>query len=390
MTTLFFLFFIALVIAELVKGLSANGTPPVLQKFSWQLDLAHVMWSNIQVIRLALAVVLVALLVAMPSVTLGVVLGGLFLGALWAGIYWVFNHYWVGRVKFKPLGSRVFVGAEDNTIDPALPVIGVSVDGKAKAYPVSMLFYHHQVPDEIAGQPIWATYCGLCRSGRIYDRTVDGQAIDFELVGAITFNAVFKDRKTGSWWRQETGEAVKGPHSGKALQDIPFEQMSLTNWLEKHPDSEILQYDPDFKMAYVMRDRMMNYEASMPAWHRQERPPLIVGVEVEGAARAYDWGQLQKRRVVVDTLAGTPLLAVSAADESFAAVYDRRVDGETLDFAFADDAITDTGTGSVWNQLGLCTEGELKGTQLTALQSYQQYVRAWASFHGHSTYYDFN
>ena len=44
---MFFSIFGVLILSELVKGLSANGTPPVLQRFSWQIDLAYFMWSNI-------------------------------------------------------------------------------------------------------------------------------------------------------------------------------------------------------------------------------------------------------------------------------------------------------------------------------------------------------
>jgi len=201
-----------------------------LQKFPWQLDLAHVMWKHIETIRTVGVVALVLVFFSLRTDEMSrAIPGSIVLGLIWAGIYWVFNHYWVGRVKFLPLGTPQFASAAESTIDPSLPVIGICVNGVAKAYPTSMLFYHHQVPDEIGGQPIWATYCGLCRSGRIYDRTVDGQTLDFKLVGAITFNAVFEDVNTGSWWRQETGEAVKGPQAGKALADIPFEQMSLEN-----------------------------------------------------------------------------------------------------------------------------------------------------------------
>ena len=37
MTALFFATFLLLIALELIKGLSANGTPPVLQRFSWQM-----------------------------------------------------------------------------------------------------------------------------------------------------------------------------------------------------------------------------------------------------------------------------------------------------------------------------------------------------------------
>jgi len=60
MMTLFFSLCAGLILAELVKGLSANGTPPVLQSFSWQMDLAYFMWSYIVMIRIVLLVSLVA------------------------------------------------------------------------------------------------------------------------------------------------------------------------------------------------------------------------------------------------------------------------------------------------------------------------------------------
>ena len=54
MESYFYLILSLLVLAELVKGLSANGTPPVLQRFSWQIDLAYFMWMNIVKFRIIL------------------------------------------------------------------------------------------------------------------------------------------------------------------------------------------------------------------------------------------------------------------------------------------------------------------------------------------------
>ena len=390
MITLFFLLLIVLITAELIKGLSANGTPPVLQKYAWQMDLAYFMWMNIRTMRIILIVALIYIAVSVPEESRSSVLvGGTILGLLWAAIYWLFNHYWVGRVKFDPLKKLVFAKASDNKVNTQIPVLGVNIDGQQKAYPVSMMFYHHQVGDIVGGQPVWVTYCGLCRSGRVYDRLVDGRTLEFQMVGAITYNAVLKDFQTDSWWRQETGEAAKGHYAGKVLDDIFFEEMSLENWLAKYPDSEVLQFDPDYAEAYNIRDKIMNYEASLPGWHMQETPALVIGVEVSDQASAYDWDQMKKRRMLMDEVAATPLLVLSSSDEAYAFVYDRRVEGKTLEFEFKEEVLTDT-TGAEWNQFGQCISGEMEGTQLKVLQSYQQYVRAWLSFHGHTDFYDFN
>jgi len=390
MIILFYASFVALILAELIKGLSANGTPPLLQKYSWQMDLAYLSWTSIAAVRIILGLVvgftaIKSIGIAPVAISVGVVV----LGAIWGSVFWLFNRFWVGKHKFLPISQKVFVKADANDIDLKSPVLGVNQNGVQKAYPVNMLFYHHQITDEISGKPIWVTYCGLCRSGRVYDIEIDGQAFEFSLVGAITFNAVFRDAWTGSWWRQETGEAAKGPLKGQQLLDVPFEQMSLKNWLAKYPDSDILQFDPTFENKYRFLAKLLSYEASLPGWHRQETPPLIVGVETGGNVRAYDWNSLQKRQLVMDDLGGTPLLVLSDAEGSSAFVYERTLNGTILDFELTDSILFDTTTGSTWDQFGRCISGEMKGSELVQLQSHKQFLRAWVSFHPATSFYDF-
>ena len=390
MTENFFIVFVGLVLIELTKGLSANGTPPVLQRFSWQMDLAYFMWSNILFFRIAFVVAIAWMFFQIPAeARLAVIPGGIALGLLWGFIYWLFNRYWVGRFKFLPITQKRFEGAAGNTVGMKEQVLGISHGGEQKAFPVNMLYYHHQIADEVGGHPIWPTYCGLCNSGRIYDRLVDGKALEFTLVGAVNYNATFRDHTTGSWWRQEVGDAIKGRMKGRMLEDLPFEQMSLESWLAKYPDSLVLQYDPAFQKQYAIRTALLNYEVSLPGWHMQASPPLVVGVVVGGVARAYDWNQLVKRQLVEDQVDGTPLLAVTDGAGDSAFIYDRTVDGGALSFELAKDGMKDTDTGSIWDCFGRCIKGKLKGKTLTQLQSYKQYVRAWVTFHPDASFYDF-
>ena len=389
MAGIFFFIFVALVICELVKGLSANGTPPVLQRFSWQMDLAYFMWSNIAAIRAILVTMLIICLVVLPISLRGILPGALLLGAIWGGIYWLFNRFWVGRFKFLPIGKKVFAGAADNKVDNSIEVLGISRNGVHKAYPVNMLFYHHQVADEIDGHPIWPTYCGLCRSGRIYNRLVDGTALEFTLVGAINYNAVFRDHATGSWWRQETGEAAKGPRQGKWLEDMPFEQLSLENWLEKYPDGQVLQYDPDFQNKYRFTDGILKYEMSLPGWHMQDTPPLVAGVQIGEMSRGNDWNQLEKNGLVMDQLGEHSLLLYLDSEQQNVFVYNRMIDGEVIDFDLTDGIITDTKTHSIWDKFGRCIRGEMDGKELRPVQSYKQFMRAWITFHPHTSFYGF-
>jgi len=60
---------------------------------------------------------------------------------------------------FAPIQQTRFVGVAEASFVPGDGmVLGVAVDGAAKAYPVSMLAYHHLVNDELSGEAFVATY----------------------------------------------------------------------------------------------------------------------------------------------------------------------------------------------------------------------------------------
>ena len=391
MVTVVFVTLGAAILTELVKGLSANGTPPFLQKFSWQIDLAYFMWSNILRFRIAYIILLAGLATQVSPQHWGVfIVGVVVCVAIWRGVYWFFNKYWIGKYKFLPITQKIFLAPTQSNIDLDVQVIGVELNGEKKAYPANLLFYHHQVSDVIGGKPILATYCGMCQSGRVYDVDWPEGAPEFALVGAVSFNAVLRDSITNSWWRQETGEAAKGPKKGAQLEDVYFEQMSLKNWIEKHPDTVILQYDPLFEQKYNFFAKLLKFEAILPRWHLQKTPPLVIGVDLDGHEKAYDFIELQKNRVVNDTVGAHQVLALTDEDMSSAFVYDRSLNGNVLSFALKDGVIIDQETGSTWTHLGRCIKGKSKGAQLVQLQSYRQFIRAWITFHPNTEFYDFN
>lgn len=98
---------------------------------------------------------------------------------------------------------------------------------EASAYPIQFIGYHHQVRDTVGGQPVMVTYCTVCRTGRVFLPKVQGAAETFRLVGIDHFNAMLEDARTGTWWRQATGEAVGGPLRGEVLPEIASTQASL-------------------------------------------------------------------------------------------------------------------------------------------------------------------
>jgi len=76
----------------------------------------------------------------------------------------------IDNPKFLPVAKI------DNLKDTE-PVLGLVVEGKAKAYPLRILMWHEIVNDEIAGVPVSVTFCPLCNTALSFERRHGDQAL---------------------------------------------------------------------------------------------------------------------------------------------------------------------------------------------------------------------
>src|ERR1700722_17555662 len=144
---------------------------------------------------------------------------------IYGTIFYFFNYRFEADKMFYQPSTVRFAGAAGNKIAANKLVIGVVINNEAKAYPIQLIGYHHQVRDSVGGTPVMITYCTVCRTGRVFSPLVGGATENFRLVGMDHFNAMFEDASTGSWWQQATGTAVAGPLRGQALPEIDANQM---------------------------------------------------------------------------------------------------------------------------------------------------------------------
>lgn len=285
----------------------------------------------------------------------------------------------------QPVEKRFLPGLQDSAQADKI-VIAVTINGESAAYPIQLLGYHHQVRDTVGGQPILVTYCTVCRTGRVYSLVLNGKHEQFRLVGMDHYNAMFEDATTGSWWRQATGECVAGPLKGTFFDDVPYQQVSLRAWLRDHPDTRVLQPDRHFSEQYK---HMRAYESGQSrgaltmrdtgSWQRKS---WVIGLSVGSASRTYDWNNLQRRRIVEDTVSGTPLMLVLETDDKSFHAYHTTVEGQRLRFSIADSAhLIDSGTESIWTFGGQCISGPMQGKRLQRIQAHQEYLHSWEQFH---------
>jgi hypothetical protein len=176
------------------------------------------------------------------------------------------------------------------------------------------------VRDSVGGEPVLVSYCTVCRTGRVFSPVVEGQLMDFRLVGMDHFNAMFEDHATKSWWRQVNGIAATGAATGKTLREIPSMQLPLYQWLALHPNSLIMQPDSALAHHYPRTNAYETGESrsaltgtDTTSWSEKA---WVVGVALNGQAKAYDWNRLKRERVVNDVVGGTPLLITMARDSA--------------------------------------------------------------------------
>ncbi|MFQ6019666.1 MAG: DUF3179 domain-containing (seleno)protein, partial [Dehalococcoidia bacterium] len=102
------------------------------------------------------------------------------------------------------------------------PVLLFQTRGEARAYPLQILTWHEVVNDEVNGVPVAITFCPLCNTGLVFDRTVQGQVLRFGTSGLLrSSDLVMWDDKTESLWQQITGEAIVGDLTGATLEFLP-------------------------------------------------------------------------------------------------------------------------------------------------------------------------
>ncbi|MBI1770460.1 MAG: DUF3179 domain-containing protein [Bacteroidetes bacterium] len=304
----------------------------------------------------------------------------------WAIVVYAFNFRFLADKMFYQPEHKILARKDKNKVPNNNLVIGVSLHGESKAYPIENIGYHHQVRDSIGGEMVMITYCTVCRTGRAYSPIVDGQPEIFRLVGMDHFNAMFEDGRTKSWWRQANGEAIVGPLKGKTLREIPSEQMTLGVWLNLHPDSFVLQPDSSFKEQYKglekydegkMEGKLERHDSL--SWHDKS---WVVGVAQGLSATAYDWNDLLKKRVINDVIENEPIVIALEADSVSFHAWSRIVGRDTLQFGYdVKSKILIDQNNNLWNWAGENADGSHKDAKLNFVQAYQEYWHSWRTFH---------
>jgi hypothetical protein len=230
----------------------------------------------------------------------------------------------------------------------------------------------------------------------VWDATIDGRKLSFHLAGINNQNFIMRDEETGSWWQQVSGEAVLGPLKGRKLKQVNHDEISFAAWKREQPGGRVLKPDERVKDKYAPADWEESIGRLPVVTPSAEGDPLaprelILGIEINGASKAYKFSDLARQAPLLDTLGGVPILIVMDEERRSARVFDRTLDGRALELFLKPETaplrLVDSETGSEWDFSGKAVAGALAGRSLVKLPSLSDYWFDWKIYHPDTVVY---
>ena len=283
-------------------------------------------------------------------------------------------------------------------------VVGLVVEGKARAYPLWITDNYHVINDVLQGVPIVFTTCERCQSGAAYWAERNGQRVKFAACGMSNASLVMTDRvENASIWLHYEGVCIGGERMGEFLTQIPTFHTTWNSWREWHPESDVMLAPVDrhhrdarhgnAREEYFSRpgmDRPLVSTISGPPNDAYPEHEMVLGINVDQGMRAYPLREVKRNGGVVEDMMGDHPIAVFAGprlEDATMATYSRLLGGENLSFRHDADHFVDSETGSLWNIEGKAVDGPLRGKRLNPVRSHYVRWHAWVYPHSQTDLY---
>jgi hypothetical protein len=193
--------------------------------------------------------------------------------------------------KFIPAAEARYLKNDDR-------VLGVEINGIAKAYPLRILDRHEVVNDRFSNQFVVVSYCPLCGSGMSFDASLDGRKT-FGVSGLLyNSDVLLYDRETDSLWSQILEKSVSGPMVGKSLKSIVTLNTKWGSWKTSHPSTLVLSLETGHPSKYKERGYsgynrqngvMFPVKNRNKTYHTKAR---VLGLTINGQSKAYPFLEL--------------------------------------------------------------------------------------------------
>jgi hypothetical protein len=310
-----------------------------------------------------------------------------------------------------PIDEPVYetIDAAAQWLQDTSPVMVIDIDDDVRAYPLAILTWHEIVNDIVGDVPVVVSYCPLCNSALVFDRTIEGpdgqELLDFGTSGRLfNSNLVMYDRQHRNLWTQFEGEGIVGERFlGTRLERIPAWLFGFEELAELHPDAQVLSRDTGHSRDYG-RNPYTGYDQA-------ERDPFLFDGEVDERfppmTRLVGLGDEEPVAILLETLVedrtvhtevdGHEAVVLWAPGQASAldtasvdggrevgqtAAFVAEVEGEPvrLSAADTDGRFVDAVTGSSFDLRGRALDGPLEGQQLEPIVHDDTFWFVWLAF----------
>ena len=232
----------------------------------------------------------------------------------------------------------------------------------------------------------------------MYSTNIEGERVEFGTSGMLyRSNKLMYDRKTNTLWNQFTGVPAAGPlvGTGIRLELLPVVTTTWGEWLAAHPDTTVLAqetglypgrfYQPEWDDRSIYFSYRESPTTMFPVWRNSDDLPAkgqVIGLRVNGEAKAYPLEVLRADAVINDELGGAPLVVVTVGRIGSRA-YERGDRTFTLEEgAEGKETLLTDNDGQLWR----VTEDALvrvddPSAQLPRIPSHNAYWFGWYSFY---------
>ena len=226
-----------------------------------------------------------------------------------------------------------------------------------------------------------------------------GRRLKFRLTGINNQNFIMEDAETGTWWQQVSGEAIHGPLKGRRLNGVFHDELTFATWKREHPQGRVLRPAADndawkkFSANWEEQTGKMPVVTQRGARDGLQPRAIVLGLNLNGASKAYPFETIERQSVVVDKVGGVSLIVVLGEDKKSVRAFETLVDGRELEFYVSADGngwrMFDGETRSEWDFTGRAVTGALAGRQLKKIPVLKDYWFDWKIYNPQTTVYAF-
>jgi hypothetical protein len=186
------------------------------------------------------------------------------------------------------LFPEILPAAHEKTLQDDDFVVGVSLNGDTRAYPVKILNWHHGVNDLLGSTPVYVSWDALAGAALAFNRTIEGQELVFGHTGLVYQGAgILYDRTHHSLWSPLVGEAISGDFSGGKIDYVPVFMTRWKMFKRAFPDGTVINpqtgYDRPYGAHPISKTFARDTQLVFPTMYYGDdlpRKELVYGVEL--------------------------------------------------------------------------------------------------------------